>query len=303
MSQRPRRGNALAHSDWTSACVHQEDAPALWQQVMRAAESLSVKRAHRALLNVDAALLDEARSGPLGLITPVIRAAGARGGGPATKRAAEAELVPFVRLALTRGFSPNAHCPQIMAWEISSPPLVTAASYGFDKVVQLLLDAGATADSRNSDGESALHAAIAHPATVRYLIASGAAMARHVNTTSHLHETPFESALMSVPWTPTNRAALLAMVPHVALSDATFARLRRKHMAGRLVVLARQHAAGTGAPSSDGSWHPSSHWSFPAADRLAICQTHRLAVRGQTSLPPELWLNVFHHVQRGWFQP
>ena len=137
-----------------------EDAPALWRRVTHAAQSCSVLRALAALQAASPEEVKEAqRCASLGLMVPAIRAAGAR----KTKTSAPpAELLAFVELALQRGFSPDASCPQIMAWEISSPPLVTAAAYGYDAVCALLLRGGASPDVRNSDGDTALHA-VEHP--------------------------------------------------------------------------------------------------------------------------------------------
>ena len=144
-----------------------EDAPALWRRVTHAAQSCSVLRALAALQAASPEEVKEAqRCASLGLIVPAIRAAGAR----KTKTSAPpAELLAFVELALQRGFSPDASCPQIMAWEISSPPLVTAAAYGYDAVCALLLRGGASPEVRNSDGDTALHA-VEHPHVLRLLL-------------------------------------------------------------------------------------------------------------------------------------
>ena len=88
-----------------------EDAPALWRRVTHAAQSCSVLRALAALQAASPEEVEEAqRCASLGLIVPAIRAAGAR----KTKTSAPpAELLAFVELALQRGFSPDASCPQV----------------------------------------------------------------------------------------------------------------------------------------------------------------------------------------------
>ena len=88
-----------------------EDAPALWRRVTQAAQSCSVLRALAALQAASPEEVEEARRcASLGLIVPAIRAAGAR----KTKTSAPpAELLAFVELALQRGFSPDASCPQV----------------------------------------------------------------------------------------------------------------------------------------------------------------------------------------------
>ena len=68
----------------------------------------------------------------------------------------EAELLAAVRLGLSRGLSPDQRASWAEA-EIFTPPLVAAACYDFEQVVDLLLEHGADPLQCDSDGGTAMH--------------------------------------------------------------------------------------------------------------------------------------------------
>jgi hypothetical protein len=295
MSQRQRNPH------WRAA-QRQEDAPVLWQRVMHAAQSCSVLRCLAALQTASLEELEEARRCPsLGLITPAIRAAGAR---KTRTAAAPAELLQFVELALNLGFSPDAPCPQIMAWEISSPPLVTAAAYGYDTVCAALLRGGASPAARNSDGDTALHA-VEHPHVVRLLLAAPGFGAL-VGAQNKWQVSPLVSALTAFPFKAKHREAALLLAPAARLSDRDHHVLSARRRVPRLAQIAHEAAqAGgrAGLPADALRWRPAWHWSFPASDRAAVNLLCAHARRGVAGLPPELWEGILGFVQRGWFTP
>jgi len=77
-----------------------------------------------------------------------------------------------------------------MAWEISSPPIVTAASYGLVRTVAALLDVGTLPSARNSDGETALHAAIEQPEVLAFTRYSFSSRPLYTNQYYHLQTAP-----------------------------------------------------------------------------------------------------------------
>ena len=82
-------GKRHRNPNWKDA-IRQEDAPMLWQAVSGAN---SVARALNILRSASAEDIEEARTtGTLGLITPVVRAAAAKG------RSGEAELLKFLEM-------------------------------------------------------------------------------------------------------------------------------------------------------------------------------------------------------------
>jgi hypothetical protein len=282
-----------------------EDAPALWQRVTHAAQSCSVLRALAALQAASPAEVEEAQQhcASLGLIVPAIRAAGAR----KTKTSAPpAELLAFVELALQRGFSPDASCPQIMAWEISSPPLVTAAAYGYDAVCALLLRGGASPEARNSDGDTALHA-VEHPHVLRLLLGAPGFRAL-VGAQNNWSLTPLVSALTASPFKAKHLEAahLLASTSACEISDRDHFVLGARRRVPRLAQLAHELAQQSGRsklPAGALSWHTAWHWSFPTSDREAINVLCAHARRGASGLPLELWEAILGCIQRGWFTP
>lgn len=311
MSLAQQRAPRARNADWRAA-IFTEDAPELWQRVMHAAESCSVRRALGALRSASPEEVDEARRGTLGLITPVVRALGARGKHPKETD----ELLDFVHAALQHGFSPDASAPQVMAWEIASPPLVTAASYGFSRTCEALLRAGATPTVRNSDGMTALHSAVEHPNTLALLLNHNgfAALVRDSLVRQHgssVGLTPFVAALTAAPFKPVHRASAMAMAPHVLLSDDELAALRVRRRVPLLLRLVREHAVARreqrmlqhssrrhdeALPADATRWHPAWHWSFPESDRAALSLLYHAG-----GLPAELWARIFRHIERGWF--
>jgi pyrroline-5-carboxylate reductase len=106
----------------------------MWHRVMHAAESCSIRRALAVLEDASAADVAGACSDQnWSVVTPVVRAAGARGEKAAHR--AEPELLAYLSACVKHGFSVDATCPQVLAWEISSPPIVTAASYGLLRTI------------------------------------------------------------------------------------------------------------------------------------------------------------------------
>ena len=281
------------------AAKRQEDAAELWRRVVDAAQVCSVLRARAALLAASPELIDEARSGPLGLITPVIRAAGAR---KTKAAAAPRELLETVRLALDKGFSADAPCPQVMAWEIWSPPLVTAASYGYEDVCEELLRRGASPSSRNSDGDTALHVAVEQPRALRQLLRAADFRAL-VGAENRWRLTPLVSALVASPFKAKHWECALLLAPHALLSDRDLAVLAARRRVPRLASLAHALAVASGRrglPADAMHWHPAWHWSFPPPDRQAASLLRAHSAQG-SPLPPELWLHVLSFCRRGWF--
>lgn len=300
MSLRQRKTNP----HWREA-QRPEDAPALWQRVMHAAQSCSVLRALAALQTASPAEVEEAqRCASLGLITPAIRAAGAR---KTRTSAPPAELLAFVELALLRGFSPDASCPQIMAWEISSPPLVTAAAYGYDAVCAILLRGGASPAQRNSDGDTALHA-VEHPHVLRLLL--GAPGFRSlVGAQNNWALTPLVSALTASPFKAKHyEAAQLLAAAAAEISDRDHLVLSARRRVPRLAQLAHEMAitrrsGRSGLPADALSWHAAWRWSFPTSDRQVVNVLCAHARRGASGLPLELWEAILAFIHRGWFTP
>lgn len=275
------------------------EAPVLWHRVMRAAESCSVRRALGALEDASATDLADASSNQMwSMITPVIRAVGARGEKAAHR--AEPELLAYIQACVKRGLSLDATCPQVLAWEISSPPIVTAASYGLLHTISALLDAGATPAARNSHGETALHAAIEQPDALRWMLDSGR-FDCCVGALSTYGRTAFVTALTPMPWKPKHRRATELLAPHVRLTDHDFRVVTRLRRLGRLISLVENKDTTKGPHT--GRWTPARHWTFPSSDRCALALTLALARRGHGALPPELWMHVFQFIERGWFVP
>ena len=137
----------------------------LWQAVSGAN---SVARALNILRSASAEDIEEARTtGTLGLITPVVRAAAAKG------RSGEAELLKFLEMALgTHAFDPNTPCPLKTAWEVWSPPIINAAAAGFAQACALLIAHGADPHAVDSDGDTAVHAATEQPHVMALLLLS-----------------------------------------------------------------------------------------------------------------------------------
>ena len=154
----------IRNPNWKDA-IRQEDAPALWQKIC-GGNANSVKRAIAALQSASDREIADARAGSLGLITPVVRAAAARG------KRGEAELVTFLQIALQHGLSPNGQCPLRTAWEVFSPPLVAAAAAGFAEACSELIQHGASPLVVDSDGDTAVHAAVEQPHVMTVLLAA-----------------------------------------------------------------------------------------------------------------------------------
>jgi hypothetical protein len=275
------------------------EAPVLWHRVMRAAESCSVRRAMAALEDASPEDLATACSSrEWSMITPVVRAVGARGETAAHR--AEPELLAYIGACVERGISLDASCPQVLAWEISSPPIVTAASYGLLRTVSALLDAGATPFVHNSDGETALHAAIEQPEALRWMLASGR-FGCCAGALSACGRTAFVAALLCTPWKPKHRVSAQLLAPHTWLTDHDFREVQRLRRVGRLNILVEAEHPDKNAPAN--GWTLARHWTFPLSDRRAMALTHALARRGHGALPPELWRHIFRFVERGWFVP
>lgn len=281
-------------------------APPVWHKVMHACESCSLRRAHAALA---AASDDECKElekeGSWSIITPAIRAVGARGDRAAQR--AEAELLEYVEMCVRRGVSLDTSCPMVMAWEITSPPLVSAASYGLIGTVAKLLEAGADAQARDSDGNTALHVGIEYPEALRWMIDSGKFVAC-LNVRNHCNRSPFMIALVHNPWKPKYQQSAALLGPHSRLTDYDYGSARGSSLQSHnRVGLVRQRLhriiqTGTGKNRGDPKfWSTAWHWSFPTSDRYALRITYELAMRGNTPLSPELWLHIFSFVQRDWF--
>ena len=156
------------------ARLRQAAAPVFWRRIREA----SVRRARVHLQEVSEEELADCIASPMaGVLASIIRAAGARV--PEVSRSStiskahahiEAELLEVVQLGLRRGLSPDQPTPWAEA-EIFTPPLVAAASYDFERLLDLLLAEGADTMQRNSDGEVALHAAVDRPSALRRLVA------------------------------------------------------------------------------------------------------------------------------------
>ena len=280
--------------------------PLFWKRLQGA----SVRRAHAALREAADEELAECIASPIaGVLTSLIRAAGARvpeqsRGATVSKSHAdvEMELLDAVRLGLRRGLSPN----QPVLWaeaEIFTPPLVAAASYDFEFVLELLLVEGADPMQRNSDGEVAIHAAVDRPSALRRLlrVEPRPLLFECLAARSGSGRTPFVAALLREPHKPIHSQACDAMVATggVALSDHDLACIRSAKRGSRLIgVVSRRHPS---ISHPHVRWHPAWHWSFPAADRHAIRTTIELSRRGHATLQPELWQLIFGMVERGWF--
>lgn len=295
-----QRGGAPRHAA-QPARLRQAAAPVFWKRIQGA----SVRRARVHLQEVSEEELADCIASPMaGVLASIIRAAGARV--PEVSRSStiskahahiEAELIEVVQLGLRRGLSPDQPTPWAEA-EIFTPPLVAAASYDFERLLDLLLAEGADTMQRNSDGEVALHAAVDRPSALRRLLVNPQTSLAAI---SGKGRTPFIAALLRDPLKPIHTQACDAMVAtgSVALTDHDFACIHSAKRLPRLLsVVDRCYPA---VVHSRAGWHPTWHWSFPASDRNTIRITFELARRGHASLPPELWLTIFGQVQRGWF--
>ena len=304
--------------------LEQREAPRLWQRLVdRAQGGRGTKAAHALLEQASDAEVDECR-GPsaLSLITPVVRASSEHSG---KKAEAEAKCRAFVELALRRGLSPDTSCPHfVFSTGISSPPLVAAASAGFAHVLRALLDGGADPGARDSDLNSAAHAALEKPAALSAILEHPSVCRRRrqllCSTPNKYGKAPLVTALCMTPMKKAYQESAALLGPHVLLSDDDFLRIERNRRLRKLEQLAerlapenpdhawaRWRAAGgraaTGRSQPDDYWRPSVHWSFPASDRFVMRTTYELARRGGGALPAELWLLVFSWVRRGWFIP
>ena len=282
-------------------------APVFWKRLLDA----PVRRAHAALREATDEELAECIASPIaGVLTSLIRAAGARvpersRGATVSKSHAdvETELLEAVRLGLRRGLSPNQPALLWAEAEIFTPPLVAAASYDFEFVLELLLAEGADPMQRNSDGSNAIHAAVDRPSALRRLlrVEPRALLFECLAARSRRGRTPFVAALLREPYVLVHFQACDAMVATggVALSDHDLACIRSAKRGSRLIgVVSRRH------PSISHPvvrWHPAWHWSFPAADRHTIRTTVELSRHGHATLQPELWQLIFGMVERGWF--
>lgn len=280
-------------------------APVFWKRIQGA----SVRRARVALQEASEEELADCIASPMaGVLASIIRAAGARvpevsRSGTISKPHAdiEAELLEVVQLGLRRGLSPDQPTPWADA-EIFTPPMVAAASYDFERLLDLLLAEGADTMQRNSDGEVALHAAVDRPSALRRLLAVPQPLLQtSLAAISGNGRTPFIAALLRNPLKPIHIQACDAMVAagSVALTDHDFACIQSAKRLPRLLSAVDRCYPAVVHPRA--RWHPTWHWSFPASDRHTIRITFELARRGHASLPPELWLTIFGQVQRGWF--
>ena len=279
-------GSRVRNPNWRDA-IRQEDAPALWQKICT--NGCAPRKAIQHLEHASEAQLVEARAGSLGIITPVIRAAASKG------KRAEPDLLVFVTKALQCGFLPDKPTPLQTAWEVWSPPLVTAAAAGFVTVCAELVAWGASPGAVDSDGDTAVHAAIEQPEVMAMLLATGrfAACARAQNRFSL---TPLLLALSATPVKPAHHRTCTMLVPHASLSDDDWHILCVRRRVPRLLTLV------TRLTGTQTHWSPQTHWSFPASDRFTLIMLYQLAKRGNGKLPPELWAHVFTFVStRGWF--
>ena len=274
-------------------------APLLFHNIRRYAQCLLVTRAQNALeVATDQDVADTVMSG-FGVMTPVIRAAGQKG------KAGEASAVAFVTLALQRGFSPDTPSPGFAAWELQTPPLVAAASYGYTAVVKALLDAGASPGAVDvPDRDNALHAALEHAATLAFMLGHSESFRTLVSSANRYGKTAFTAALLAEPHKAAHKKAIVLLAPHVVLSDDDVRIIRAHRKLGRLQALIMEEASVPPRPlpaATTRFWQPAWHWSFPSSDRAALRVTYELARRGWCRLPPELWLRIFGWVERGWF--
>ena len=272
----------------------------LWHVICRYAGACLVSRAHLALERATDDEVADTAAARLGLITPVIRAAGQKG------KAGEASALAFVELAARRGFSLDEPSPGFAAWEQWLPPLTVAASYGFTQVVNLLLASGASPLALDEpDHDNALHAALEHADTLSVLLAHSPTLRRLVNAPNKYGRTPFVAALIAEPHKATHRRALALLAPHAALSDDDYWLVRTQRKLARLqacIFDARLTPPRPVPARSTRFWDARWHWSFPASDRAAVRLTYLLAKR-HGALPAELWLCIFAWVERGWFVP
>ena len=160
-----------------------DEAPALWHRVALACEVNSVRRATTEVEHADEAeVADCRRPGAWSVVTPVVRLVGARG--LAAARRAEVELKGYLVACLARDLPLDRTCPLGSVREMQAPPLVVAASLGLVDTVSLLLGGGASPTQRNSDGETALHAAIEQAEALSWMLESGQFKQCHEVTTT-----------------------------------------------------------------------------------------------------------------------
>jgi len=278
-------------------------APPFWLSLLQHA---SLRKVHARLLTASDEDIAKCIAWPrAGVLTFVIRLSGVRvpeksKGSDVSKAHAkmEEELLTTVRLALDRGLSPD----QSALWaeaEIFTPPLVAAASYDFQKVVELLLEHGADPMQRNSDMEVAMHVAVDRPSALRQLmLLPHDSRAKCLAAANRSGRTPFTAALLREQYKPIHAQACRDMAAAGALiSDGEFTTIRSLKRLPRLIDV----AATPDINHPKRLWHRTRHWSFPASDRVAVRMTYELAHRGNAGLPPELWLVIFGMIERGWF--
>ena len=301
-------------------------APPFWLSLLQHA---SLRKVHARLLTASDEDIAKCIAWPrAGVLTFVIRLAGVRvpeksKGSDVSKAHAkmEEELLTTVRLALDRGLSPDQSAQWAEA-EIFTPPLVAAASYDFQKVVELLLEHGADPMQRNSDMEVAMHVSAAHqiipcrcpthpgvspalqvavdrPSALRQLmLLPHDSRAKCLAAANRSGRTPFTAALLREQYKPIHAQACRDMAAAGALiSDGEFTTIRSLKRLPRLIDV----AATPDINHPKRLWHRTRHWSFPASDRVAVRMTYELAHRGHAGLPPELWLVIFGTIERGWF--
>lgn len=283
-------------------------APSLWRRIVH--DNLSARRAITALTAADDDEVAEAIKSPLGIMTPVIRASAVRG-----QLVGEGDALEFIRLALERGFSPDTSSPLLVASEIVTPPIVAAAAAGLSEVLRALLDAGASPDAVDTDGDNVFHASIKHPDTVQLLLTHprvDAVRKRLASSPNKLGRIPLVAALSCERYTMRVKTSALRLVQlhaqHVvSFTDHDFRMLQGKayhngpqalkHLKGLVAMLGRDNNA-----LRNDFWQPKIHWSFPHSDRATLRHIFELSKRTDGArLPPELWLLVFSFVQRGWF--
>ena len=228
--QEPRRtARTTADAPWRQRFAA---APILCHTIRRYAGGCLVARAHRALQIASEAEVSNAAASDLGIVPPVIRAAGTKG------KAGEASALAFVRLAIERGFSLDVPAPGFAAWEQQSPALVVAAGYGYRQVCEELLNAGASPlVCELPDLDNAIHAALEHEQTVALLLAYSPQTRGLASSPNRYGKTPFVAALVAEPFKPAHRKALALMQPHVLLSDDDHRIVRSQRRLNRLQAL------------------------------------------------------------------
>lgn len=273
-------------------------APSLWRRIVH--DNVSVRRAITVLTMADEEEVAEAIQSPLGILTPVIRAAGV------CRR--EGDALEFIRLALERGFSPDTSSPLLVS-DFRTPPIVAAATEALNEVVRTLLDAGASPAAVDSDSDNVFHASLKHDVTVQLLLdhpRMADVRASLASSPNKYGRTPLVAALCHERFSKSIQQSALKLAPFVTLTDHDFRILDGKYLKGvkgikRLKSLA---ALESGLRRDPNHWHPKIHWSFPTSDRATLRHIFELSKRAHGArLPPDLWLLVFSFVQRGWFVP